>query len=149
MDKEIENCYYDLGRNEFMEELDDIVAVIEMLYNPYCPEWMPEAIMKAIDCSKSYESCGNVFLALVMKMGKIYFIREDIFIRELIHKLNMANEHKGEYSPVLNSIFFWDIYGSKKITLDELRKIQKRLQKEHTNDFDEKITDTKPDGKAA
>ena len=65
-----ENCYYDQTPEECREGFNDAVSVIEMLWTPYSPEWMPEAIVEAVKYSDIWECCNGIILALCAEIKK-------------------------------------------------------------------------------
>ena len=57
-----------------------------------------------------------------------------MFTRALIKELNNIYNIKGKYSPLTMSLYFFDIH-EKKIPLDDLKMLQKRLQEKHANEY--------------
>lgn len=136
-----DNCYYHMTRDEFMQARDERFSVIVMLEDRYCPEWMPSAIMKAVEYSDA-RLFGDVavIMALCIEMRLSCFIRMDVFIPEMIKELNREMDTDGNRERQgikLSSvcIAFSEIY-RETLNLSALEKLQVKLKAEHFEDFD-------------
>lgn len=130
-------CYYELTKKEFLAQVGQKESVLEMLGNPFSPAWLPEAIINAARYSNFSGNYGIEIFALCARLERQYFTNKDSFIRNLIKEINGTYEAKGAYNSSSLSVSFGDILG-KELSLDDIRAMQKRLQRERANEFERK-----------
>ena len=130
------NCYFEITEwDEFKERRDEKYSVIDMLGNPYSPDWMPQAIFTAIEYSDIQGDNSPVFFALNIELTRWHYMRENLFIRELIKEINRVDRITGEYClGRIANLSGW-IFDDKEITLKDLKTMQKRLKKSRVNEF--------------